>query len=219
MHGFPSSVHAVPFVFFASPGQLADVPGQLSATSHSPPAPRQIDVEDANVSAGQAAPVPVQLSATSQTSATGRQTLVDDAKPSAGQDVLVPVHVSVTSQTPAELRQTTPAFPAGCWHASLAPSHSSVEQGFPSSVHAVPAGFFTSAGQGWPGRPPHVSRMSHSPAAGRHSNVVGRKTSGGQVVVTPVHTSSGSQTSPEPGRQTVPVFPAGCWQSSLVPSH
>jgi hypothetical protein len=50
-------------------------------------------------------------------------------------------------------------------------------------------------------------------------NVLGWKTSEGQVVLAPVHVSSGSQTSPDPVRQTVPALPAGCWQSSLVPSH
>src|SRR5439155_26348867 len=43
----PSSVHAVPLAFFASLGQLADVPVQFSARSHSPAAPRQTVVADA----------------------------------------------------------------------------------------------------------------------------------------------------------------------------
>jgi len=101
----------------------------------------------------------------------------------------------------------------------LVPSHWSAEQGLPSSVQAVPADFLESVGHAWPGVPPQVSPMSHSPAAARQTVKAGRVTSGGQVVVTPVQTSSGSQRSPEPGRQTAPVFPAGCWQSLFVPSH
>jgi hypothetical protein len=43
--------------------------------------------------------------------------------PSVGQTVSVPVQVSATSQTPATARHTDPAFPAGCWQVTLAPSH------------------------------------------------------------------------------------------------
>src|SRR5437899_2244470 len=45
--------------------------------------------------------------------------------------------------------------------------------------------------------------MSHSPAAGRQANVFGSTTSGGQVVLAPLQTSSGSQTAAE-ARQTGP---------------
>src|SRR4051812_15159759 len=43
VHGFVSAVHAVPLAFFASvTGQVAEVPVQTSATSHSPPAIRHV---------------------------------------------------------------------------------------------------------------------------------------------------------------------------------
>ena len=219
VHGFPSSVQSVPFPFFASLGQAAAAPVQFSARSHSPAEPRQTAVEERKASPGQVTPVPVQCSATSQMPATARQVVVDDAKPSPGQLELVPVQVSVTSQMPAELRQTVPALPAGCVQLLPVPSQTSVVQTLPSSVQSEPLGFFASAGHGVPGVAVQFSATSHSPAADRHVNEIGRTTSGGHVVVTPVHISAGSQTSPEPVRQTAPAFPAGCWQASFVPSH
>src|SRR5207249_9760797 len=78
---------------------------------------------------------------------------------SAGQSTFVPVHVSVRSHAPAAARHTAPAFPAGCWHVSLAPSHWSRVQGLPSELHEVPAGAFASAGQLTP-VPVHVSGAS-----------------------------------------------------------
>ena len=41
VHGLPSSVHAVPVTCLASAGQSGPLPGQVSATSHSPAAARQ----------------------------------------------------------------------------------------------------------------------------------------------------------------------------------
>src|SRR6266853_1313813 len=61
--------------------------------------------------------------------------------------------------------------------------------------------------------------MSHSPAAARQMTPTGRNTSGGHVELTPVQSSSASQTSPEPVRQTVPALPAACWQALFVPSQ
>src|SRR5207245_5085040 len=66
---------------------------------------------------------------------------------SRAQAVLEPVQVSSVSHTPAAARHTAPAFPAGCWQASLLPSHSSRLHGLPSSVQAVPAEVLASAGQ------------------------------------------------------------------------
>ena len=99
------------------------------------------------------------------------------------------------------------------------PLQVSVVQTLPSSVQRVPLAFLASGGHGWPGKPPQLSAMSHSPAEGRQANTFGSTTSGGQVLLTPVHTSSGSHASPEPVRQTVPAFPAACWQASFVPSQ
>ena len=66
VQGLPSSVQAVPLAFFVSAGQLAEVPVQVSATSHSPAAALQTVVEGARASAGQVSAEPLQVSATSQ---------------------------------------------------------------------------------------------------------------------------------------------------------
>jgi hypothetical protein len=78
---------------------------------------------DLFASAGQLAPLPEHDSDRSHSSAPARQIVPDDTKPSAGQLVLVPVQVSATSQAPAVARHSAPAFPAGCWQATLLPSH------------------------------------------------------------------------------------------------
>src|SRR5438876_1146470 len=138
---------------------------------------------------------------------------------SAGHAALDPVQVSATSQESAAARQIAPMFPAGCWHVTWVPSHWSSVQGLPSEVHAAPLVFFASAGHAPPAVPGQFSATSHSPAAVRHTKVLGWTTSAGQLVLVPVHTSSGSQASPEPARHSAPAFPAGCWQATLVPSH
>src|SRR5438046_10209196 len=97
---------------------------------------------------------------------------------SLGQVLLVPVQFSSTSQTPAAARQTAPALPAGCWQASLEPSHVSVVQGLPSSVHAVPDAVFASAGHAGP-VPGPFSAGSHSPADARRTVVPGGKPASG----------------------------------------
>ena len=69
----PSSVQAVPFAFFASAGQAAEVPVQFSATSHPSPAAARHTVDDgAKPSVGQLSDEPLQVSATSQTPARPR---------------------------------------------------------------------------------------------------------------------------------------------------
>jgi len=129
----------------------------------------------------------------------------------------------------------------------LVPLHVSAVQGLPSSVHAVPAGCFTSLGHVVL-VPVQVSVASHSSTAARHSapalpagcwqellvplhwsSVQGLVSavqavpdaflaSVGQVVLDPVQVSATSH-SPAPARQTVAALPAGCWQLVLVPSH
>src|SRR5947208_3284567 len=71
--------------------------------------------------AGQSLLTPLQFSATSHSPTAGRHTAVLLA--SAGQLVLVPLHCSAGSHSPAEARHCVPAFPAGCVHVSLEPSH------------------------------------------------------------------------------------------------
>src|SRR5207249_11040035 len=124
-----------------------------------------------------------------------------------GQVALVPVQASATSHTPAAGRQTAPAFPAGCWHSALAPSHWSSVQGLPSLVHALPAGDFASAGQLGP-VPVQVSCGSHSPAEARHTTVEGWKPSAGQVVVVPVEGPAALE-EPAEARRAVPAGAGG----------
>src|SRR5439155_6723339 len=76
-----------------------------------------------------------------------------------------------------------------------------------------------STGHAPPAVPAQSSATSHSPAAPRHTKLLDCTTSAGQLALVPVHTSSGSQASPEPARHSAPTFPAGCWQATLVPSH
>ena len=168
-------------------------------------------------SAGQLGPVPVHISAGSHSPADARQTTKLGSNMSLGQVLLVPVQFSSTSQTPAAARQTAPALPAGCWQASLEPSHVSVVQGLPSSVHAVTDAVFASAGHAGP-VPGQFSAGSHSPADARQTVLAGSNASFGHVVLVPVQCSSTSQ-DPTEARQTAPALPAGCWQALFVPSH
>src|SRR5438445_716974 len=80
----------------------------------------------------------------------------------------MPVHVSARSHSPAAARPSVPAWPAGCWQATLLPSHWSRVHGLLSAVHAVPFAFLASDGQALL-VPVQVSARSHSPAAARHS--------------------------------------------------
>ncbi len=84
-------------------------------------------------------------------------------------------------------------------------------------MHAVPAGCFASVGQ-LAVLPVQKSSASHSSTAARQSVVLGLKSSAGHAVLVPSQTSSTSQ-SPAAGRQSAPALPAGCWQSSELPSH
>src|SRR5439155_837407 len=168
-------------------------------------------------SAGHVADDPVQCSAGSHSPAENRQVVVAGSNASAGHVVLVPVQFSSTSPPPARGRPAAPALPAGCWQASLEPSHVSVVQGLPSSVHAVPDAVFASAGHAGP-VPGQFSAGSHSPADARQTVLAGSNASFGHVVLVPVQSSSTSQ-DPTEARQTAPALPAGCWQALFVPSH
>jgi hypothetical protein len=165
--------------------------------------------------------------------------------PSAGHAVAVPEHDSGRSQAPTAGRHTVPANPAGCLHAPV-PSHWSLVHTLPSSVQLVPF-----AANPFVGHvvdvPVHVSSMSHSLTALRHttpalpagcehapfpsqtSEVQGRASgehgappafapSAGHAVEAPVQDSATSH-SPVAARQTVPAFPAGCEHSAEEPSH
>src|SRR5439155_1096999 len=216
-HGPATGRQTAP-AFPAACWQASSMPSQVSVVQGLPSSVHGVAAGDLS-SAGQAGPLPVQLSAGSHSPAEGRQTTVEGCKASAGQAVLVRWHASSTSHGPAAARQTVPAFPAGCWQASFVPSQVSVVHALPSSVQSEPAAFLASGGHACPGSPPQPSATSHSPAAGRQMTPMGRKTSAGQVESSPSQTSSGSHTSLEPVRQTVPAFPAGCWQAVSVPSQ
>src|SRR5207249_3568286 len=153
-------------------------------------------------SGGHACPgSPPQPSATSHSPAAGRQMTPMGRKTSAGQVESSPSQTSSGSHTSLEpVRQTVPAFPAGCWQASLVPSHASVVHGLLSSVHAVPLGCFASAGQLGP-LPVQLSASSHSPAAARQTVLEDAKPSAGHVVLVPVHVSATSH-APAVGGQT-----------------
>src|SRR3989475_4957294 len=158
-----------------------------------------------------------------------------------------PGQVSATSHSFTAARHTAPALPAGCVHVALVPLHTSVVQGSPSSVQAVPLAWKTSVGQVVL-VPVQVSATSHSPAAARHtvpafpagcaqvlvlpshwSSVqglvsgvqevpLGCLASVGQVVFVPVQLSATSH-SPAAARHTAPAFPAGCVHVALAPLH
>ena len=92
-----------------SAGQLAPVPVQLSATSHSPAEARHCVVMEAKPSAGQALLLPVQYSATSQLPAEARHAVVLGCLVSAGHVAVLPVQYSATSHTPPEARHSVVA--------------------------------------------------------------------------------------------------------------
>ena len=108
VQALPSSAHAVPGDLSASAGHAADVPVQVSATSHAPAAVRQVVVAAANPSAGHAADVPGHFSATSHVPADARQVVVAGANASAGHASAVPLHTSAVSHVPVDARHVVP---------------------------------------------------------------------------------------------------------------
>jgi hypothetical protein len=100
---------AVPAAANVSPGQVVDVPLQVSATSQMLCAGRQTVPAGARASAGQIADVPEQVSGASHPLATGRQTVPAAANLSAGHAAEVPVQVSAASQVLVDARQSVVA--------------------------------------------------------------------------------------------------------------
>jgi hypothetical protein len=100
---------AVPAAANVSPGQVVDVPLQVSATSQMLCAGRQTVPAGARASAGQVADVPEQVSGASHPLATGRQTVPAAANLSAGHAAEVPVQVSAASQVLVDARQSVVA--------------------------------------------------------------------------------------------------------------
>jgi hypothetical protein len=110
LQGLPSSVQLVPLATFASLGQAAELPVQLSATSHSPADSRHTVADDLYASTHVSA-LPEQWSAASSSHASPCdvpvQLVAAGWNASAGHAAAVPVQLSATSQTPAAERQTT----------------------------------------------------------------------------------------------------------------
>src|SRR5438876_10238238 len=81
--------------------------------------------------------------------------------------IVAPGQTSAMSHSFVAARHMVPALPGRCWQAPL-PSHESVVQTLPSSVHAVPAGCLASVGQVVLA-PVQVSATSHSFTAARQT--------------------------------------------------
>src|SRR5438552_521084 len=190
-------------------------PSQMSAVQGLPSSAQMVPAF-LHVSAGHCGPLPSQYSARSHAPAAGRHIVLAGANASAGHSLAIPSQVSATSHGPAAARHTAPVLPAGCWHAALAPSHWSIVQGLPSSVHAVAAGLGAAAGHRGP-LPEQVSATSHSPAVARHTVLGEANPSVGQPLVVPSHASATSQ-APAAGRQMLPAAClASAGQVALVP--
>ena len=102
-------------------------------------------------------------------------------------------------------------MPILLWLQLPAPLQTSSVQALLSVEHGVPLGWKPSGGQGWPATPVQYSLTSHSLVpADRQRKPLGCTMLAGQAVLVPLQVSAGSQTSPEPARQTVPALPAGC---------
>src|SRR5438093_1516165 len=155
-------------------GHVADVPVQVSATSHWPAEARQTNVEDWKTST-HALLVPVQWSAASLSHAppceAPMQLVVLDAKTSVGHVADVPVQVSATSHCPAEARHTNVEDWKTSTHVLLVPvqwSAASLSHAPPCEVpmQLVVPDAKTSASHG-PDVPIQVSAKSHMPAEAR----------------------------------------------------
>src|SRR3989442_1301711 len=156
----------------ASAGQVVLVPVQVSAASQGPAAARHT-VPAFPAGCVQVALAPLQMSRV-QGLPSSVQVVPLALKRSVGQAVLEPAQVSATSHSPAAARHAAPAFPAGCVQAGAptVPSHTSVVQGLPASVQAVPAALTGSAGH-VALEPVQLSATPHSFAAARQTVVLG----------------------------------------------
>jgi len=165
----PGLTHVVPTGWNESAGQ-APAPLQLSATSQSPAAARHTSVVGSLLD--RQVPDPLQVSGLSQTvSLELPQAVAAGLNPSAGQDP-APSQLSATSQSPAAARHTSVV---GSLFDRQVPEPLQVS-GLSQTVslelpQAVAAGLNPSAGQ--EPAPSQLSATSQSPAAARHTVVVG----------------------------------------------
>src|SRR5262249_36177400 len=104
VHALPSLVHVAPEPWKPLAGQLALLPVQYSATSHTPLEVRHWVAPEANPSAGQLLLAPVPHSATSHVPAEPRHCVVEGCLVSPGHTAELPVQYSAASHTPAEAR-------------------------------------------------------------------------------------------------------------------
>jgi hypothetical protein len=173
---------------------------QFSATSQTPAALRQTELDGENPSPGQFADDPVQFSTTSQTPAELRQTVAFDLKPSAGQASFVPSQFSTTSQKPDDARHgvLVGAF-ASAGQAVFDPSQVSARSQTPAagrqSVPALPAGCVHALPT-----PSQTSRVQTFESAVQPV-FAGSFASAGQVTAAPSQFSTASH-SPTAERQT-----------------
>src|SRR5439155_454128 len=210
------SLQAVPSGWRRSSGQVALVPVQFSAASHSSTAGRHSVLADLKVSAGQSSLEPSQVSATSQTPAAARHSVPAGSLASAGQAGPLPVQNSAGSQAPAEPRHSVPAATkASAGQSFVTPLQLSATSQAPSAGRHI-AVLFASAGQSGP-LPVQLSATSQTPAAGRHTVSAAAKASAGQSSLGPSQVSATSQ-SPAAARHSVPAGRlASAGQSVLVP--
>jgi hypothetical protein len=165
---FESSVQAVPLAFLMSAGQLAAVPLQVSAISHSPPAARQTVDVGAKPSAGQVVLVPVQVSATSQAPADARQT-VPAFPTGCWQVTAVPSHLSWVQALPSSVQAVPLVFLLSAGQLAEEPVQVSAASHSPAAARqTVVEGASASDGQ-VRAVPLHVSATSQAPAAARQT--------------------------------------------------
>ena len=131
------------------------------------------------------------------------QTVKVGKKVSGGHSPDLPVHVSGMSQLPDARRQMVSLLLYFTAHTLLVPSHTARAWHTVKSAHWKPDGSTASAGQS-PETPVHVSGISQSPSALRHTVEEEARVSVGHVVLLPEHVSSMSH-GPEDLRHTVPA--------------
>jgi len=167
------SLHDVPLATTPSAGQDADVPVQLSATSHCPVEARHTVADGLNPSAGQEVEVPVQLSATSHVPAAARHTA--PAFPTGCWQVTsVPLQVSAVQGLPSSVQAVPLAFLLSPGQVALLPLQVSAASQSPAAARqTVEDGWNPSAGQAMD-VPLQVSATSQAPAEARQTVPLGQ---------------------------------------------
>jgi len=150
-------------------GQVAVVPVQVSATSHSPFLARQTVEDDLNPLTGHDAELPGHDSGKSHGRGAGRQTVVKNT--SVGQAAPVPSHDSATSHSPATERQTPPVTNPSTGQVAVNPVQYSTWSQIPldarhgtvDNLNELPGHVVLA--------PVQLSARSQNPAASRHTRL------------------------------------------------